>query len=296
MVPSEKVWPTLSCVSNTARARHETWFVTGIVSLSSLGLAFFLDWYYGRTETDDQSLAISSLICATGFISVLVPTVWFLSAYNARWLGVLFCEVLLLVILLVSTKGYLIAEYPYISSHPIEISLFSAYISAALLEELIKILTYVTPILVSPKYRTVHDLVFFAVCAGTSFATIENLIAAHSGISTVLRRFIWCTATHTSDCVSGALVLAYIKTSPIIIEWKWWCKMCLYPFVLLLPMTLHGSYDYVIFISKDLDQYWIASLSIVIGAISLAIAGAMFWPFRHRRPEPIAVDVVVACA
>ena len=282
-------WPVLPYITYSKSAKRAFYVTLGLLSLSCIGLCYLLTLFYDRTLTDALNLLLSAFICSCGFAILIGPVAFYLRDFSASWLVLLFLETLALIMVLVSTKGYLLHEYPRISSRPVTLNLFSAYVSAASLEELIKVIVYLTPITFSSRYRTVYDLTFLAVCAGASFGTIENLITAYSGVETVLRRFVWCTATHTSDCLAGALIIAYCKTSPSIMGSKW--RFLLYPFVLLLPVILHGSYDYVLFVSRDVSVPWLASLSILIGALSLSVAFALFFPFRRRK----APQVVVHC-
>ena len=254
--------------------------VLALIAAFSVGLGHIFNQYYNRWSVKQEGLIWASVICACGYILILTPCAWYLRTFNSLWTVMTYIQSLALVFILVSTKWHLVSQYPNISDEPPKLSLFVAYISAAMLEEFIKLVVYMTPIIFLPRYRTVYDLVFLAISSGCSFATIENLIVAYLGVPTALNRFVWCTATHSSDCVVGALILAHIKTSRKRPE-KWY----LYPFILIVPIILHGTYDYVLFVSRDLSTSWIGSLSVVVGVVSIALAVGLFFPFRRKPVE-----------
>lgn len=286
---SNSEWPIEPYVAYSRSAKKSFFLTLFVLFVSCTGLCFLLTLFYDRSISNQWNLLLCSFLCAIGFVILVGPAAIYLHDYCSLWLVLSFFETLALIMVLVSTKGYLLNEYPNISSEPVTLSLFSAYVSAAFLEELIKVIVYMTPVVFLTRYRTVYDLTFLAICSGASFGTIENLITAHAGFETVLRRFVWCTATHTSDCLAGAFIVVYVKTSSSLIRSKW--RILLYPLVLLVPVCLHGSYDYVLFVSRDMSLPWLASLSILIGAVSLAVASALFFPFRRRK----APQVIVAC-
>ena len=247
-----------------------------LISAICLSLGYLFTLYYERDEIDVDSLLQCSAISTVGYLVVIVAVAVYLRTYLAFWTSASFGVMLGLIFLLVSSKHLITLDPDIAERGTVSYAAFKAFVSAALLEEILKIITYSIPIVLSKPRRNVHDLCYLAVCAGCTFATIENIIAAYYGISVALNRFIWCTITHSSDCLIGALILANIKTRDAKHIWL------MYPLVLGVPVALHGSYDFVIFIAKDGEDTWIAAISLVIGAFSIILSALLFWPFRHR--------------
>jgi len=164
---------------------------------------------------------------------------------------------------------------------------FIAFVGAGALEEFVKLLVFLTPLTVSKQSRTAYDMIFLAAVSGASFGTLENLIVAYSGITVAFQRFIWCTATHTSDLLAGVMILVYMKCAvPKRVD-KVRAKWYLYPFIYIIPVALHGAFDFFIFYGKILKEPWIGRISILIGVISLAIFFAMFYPIRRTPREQV---------
>lgn len=172
------------------------------------------------------------------------------------------------IFVFLSIKEHVLAKRPVSS-------VFLAYVMAGGCEELIKLIIYIIPLCVVKDLRTVYDLIFLSIVTGCSFATIENLLIATEGISIGLCRFVWCTLTHATDCAVGASILGYMKSG----LWpdKWW----MYPLIWIVPVLLHGTYDYVLFLSRDLKIEWISYLSIVVGFFSLFLFGISMYSFRR---------------
>ena len=285
-------WPILPLVEGTKRERKFTLIVIGLISVLCLTMGYIFTLYYKRTNVDVGIVFLSSAISVLGFLAVLIPPILYLRIYNPLWTGLCFFISMALLFLLVSHKFIVTKHSKVMTNDTIARDAFSAYVSAALFEEIIKLVTYLVPIILCKRLRTVYDLAFLAICSGCTFATLENLTSANYGTSTALHRFLWCTATHTSDCLSGALMLAHLKTREIKQKFKW----CVYPLVLLVPVILHGTFDFVIFVAEDPALQWLRFLSILIGTASLTVSLLLFWPFRRSvQQPPIAVITSVPC-
>jgi len=264
-----------------------------IIALACIGLGVFFNDFYGRPDPVIFDILLSSALAGVGFIAVVFPCAWYLRTFNLGVTTLAFVVSLALVFILVTSKVALVEIYEDMPSDTPERSLFLAYFSAATLEEIIKVAVYMGPIIFTSRFRTVYDIAFLSVCAGCCFATIENLITAGAGPVAMLQRFLWCTLTHTTDCLTGALIFAHIERTFPLPEWK---GLCLLPLVITVPVALHGSYDFVIFVSFDVAESWVAGLSVLIGAISVALAAILFfpfrkskWPFEHEREDKLVV-------
>jgi RsiW-degrading membrane proteinase PrsW (M82 family) len=275
--PEGERWPIFPLGKASRGEKRAVYVIIAIMSIFCLSMGYIFSLYYKRPDTDVGMLFLSSAISVSGFVAVLIPPIIYLRVYNPFWTVLCFLMSTGLLFLLVSHK-YIVTKHTKVMSEDfILVDAFSAYITAGLFEEIVKFVTYIIPIILSGRNRTVYDLVFLATCSGCSFASLENLAAAYYGTTTALHRFLWCTATHTSDCLSGALILAHIKTRNLKQRTKW----MMYPLVLLLPTALHGTFDFVIFIGEDADMEWLRFMSILVGALSLAVAIYLFWPFRR---------------
>ena len=292
MDPSTKVefnsWPVEATGRSSEPRKRYTYIAIAAISLLCLSMGYLFALYYERDEIDPGSLVLCSAIFVAGFLAIMVPSIVYLRVYNPFWTVLLFGISLGLLFLLVSHKFLITKHKKTLSDDFVAREAFSAYVSAGLLEEIVKTVTYLVPIILCKQYRTVYDLAYFAICSGCSFATLENLTTAYYGPTTAFHRFLWCTATHSSDCLVGALILAHIKTKDLgHIRW------ILYPLVLIIPVTLHGSYDFVIFLSDDKEMDWLRFLSVLIGGISLFVTACLFWPYRRAAQPKSDVIVIV---
>ena len=267
------VWSKFSMQSPT---RQDFWLLLGCIGcVVGISVGFGCCYCSKPTSVDSQSSIPAICLYIIGYLLVALPSIWYLFVRTYIWVVLCYVKCLLLILVLVTGKEYLIREYNNISEEKPILSLFVAYIVAACFEEMIKIVCYLAPLGVAKDLRTVYDLLFLSVISGCSFATVENLLLAKSGVAVAWSRFLWCTLTHTSDCLVGTLILAYMKFG--LLRDRWY----LYPLVLIVPLLLHGTYDYVLFLSKDLQLAWVGYLSIGVGTFSVILAVVLFYPLRR---------------
>ncbi len=285
-------WPTLSRLLPTKQSKllHVACIV--FLFLSSFGVAYFLDMYYGRARSSETSMMASSVLYGIGY-SLLVSFVsWYLNIYNFALTFILYLTSLLMFMILVGTKGYLKNSYPKTSvRETAAMQVFRAYCSDSLFEELIKLFVCMAPLVVSKKLRTVYDLIFLGAVSGATFAVVENLSVSHKGVEFALTRFVWCTISHASDCLTGCLVLAYMKSHerPYLPD-RWY----MYPLIVFIPVFLHGTYDLCIYIGNwDNSQSWVSYLFFLVGFVSITTAFAMMFPFRRSAVNFISKPVPI---
>jgi RsiW-degrading membrane proteinase PrsW (M82 family) len=291
-VDADERWPVLQRTESSVTRKKLFFLVIAVWCVLCLSMGYIFALYYRRgPDLDIGGLVLCSGISVVGFLAVLIPPTLYLRVFNPLWTAVTFLISTGLLFLLVSHKVLVTKHIKDLSKDHIARDAFSAYISAGLLEEIVKLLTYLVPVILSNQYRTVYDLCYLSMCSGSTFATLENLTTAYYGTSTSLQRFLWCTATHTSDCLSGALILAHIKSRDLG-SWRWIC----YAGVLLVPCALHGTYDFVIFVGEDdTDLEWLRFLSILCGVISLCLCFALFLPFRRALAKKSGSMVSFPC-
>jgi RsiW-degrading membrane proteinase PrsW (M82 family) len=282
-------WSIFPEVKATRSEKRALFTIVAVFSAFCFAMGYVFTLYYRRPDTDVGIVLLSSAISVTGFLAVLLPPTLYLRVYNPFWTVLTFVISTGLLFLLVSHKYIVTRHTKVMTDDFIARDAFSAYISAGLFEEIVKLITYIVPIMLCRRYRTVYDLCFFAICSGCTFASLENLAASYYGATTALHRFLWCTATHTSDCLSGALILAHIKTRDFKRRTRW----AMYPCILLVPTVLHGTFDFVIFVGEDAELDWLRFMSILVGAVSLAVSVSLFWPFR--RSAQVAVVSPARC-
>lgn len=276
LASKSSIWPVFPRHEASRKERQAFFCVVSAISALCLSLGYLFSLFYKRENVDIGNLMLSSGISTVGYLVILVGCVLYLRTFMPFWTFGVFSVVLAWIFLLVSFKHHVTREFNPVDASKVSTSALTAYVSAALFEELIKIAGYMVPIVLAKELRTVYDVAYLSVCSGCSFATIENLIAAYYGTSTALNRFIWCTATHSSDTLIGGLILAHIMTSESRKRWM------LSPLIIMGPVTLHGTYDFLIFLGKDLKADWLSALSIAVGVCSLLIAFVLFWPFRRQ--------------
>lgn len=276
-----KMWPVRP--NKTGEHERKKYFVIEVfvIWFVCLGLGSFFEEFYGRSASKITTLLLSCGLAGVGLLTVLLVSARYLEIYMCGIVSLTFVVSLALVLVLVTSKVPLVEIYDKMPSGSPERSLYLAFFSAATLEELVKCSVYVSPLIFAKRFRSVYDLAFLAICAGSCFATIENLIAASAGPIVMLQRFLWCTLTHTTDCLTGALILAHIKARYSSYDWR---GLCLLPLVIVVPIALHGSYDFVIFVAYDeVADSWVSALSVVIGVLSILIALSLFYPFRRGK-------------
>ena len=262
----------------------------------SIGISYFFNYLYDRTNSTDESLLLNSCIYAAGYILLISPIMGYLRTYNFWSILMLFSECFGLTLILVTCKRHLSDQYDSIAGDdPTALVAFISYVSAAVLEESLKLIVFATPLVIFKRFRTVYEAVWFGCLSSVSFATIENLILSNRSVLVALQRFLWCTATHTSDSLVGVLFFLYMKSAdhPIVPD-RWY----LYPFILIMPVALHGTFDFLIFYARVAQEDWIARLSILIGVLSLILCAGMFYPLRRRSPPimpPIVLEEVHSC-
>ena len=272
------LWPVRPTQRASSTQKRFVAIEIAVLWVLSLGLGFCFSFLFQRGIS--TILLVSSGIAGLGLLLFALPSAWYLDTFNVGLLSANFAVCLALVLVLSLSKSSLVEIYLYMSPNTPERSLFLAFFVAATLEEVLKLVAYIGPLILSERYRNVYHLTFLSVSAGCCFATIENLILAWAGPKIMLQRFIWCSLVHCSATVAGGLILAHIKTRYSLTEWRGFSML---PLVLLCPVALHGTYDFVIFYAVDVEKAWVGGMCYLVGALSVLIAMSLFYPFRRSR-------------
>jgi RsiW-degrading membrane proteinase PrsW (M82 family) len=287
-------WLTESICSNSTRQRRLSYLTIVLMFPVSIGISYFFDFLYKRSDSHQEDLLLNACIYATGFCLVISPVMWYLRTYNFWSIILIFGECFGLILILVTFKRHLTDKYEEIAPEDsTALSAFIAYVSAATFEECLKLIVFVTPLVFYKRFRTVYDAIWFGCLSGVSFATIENLILSNRSVTVALQRFMWCTATHTSDCLVGVIFFLYMKSAEhALVPDKWF----LYPFIFIAPVALHGTFDFVIFYGRISEEPWVSQMSLLVGAVSLVLCLGMFYPLRRRKPSYPVIDEHSGCA
>ena len=283
-------WPISDKVEYSRRRRIICSFSILLIFPVSIAISYFFCHLYKRIDRDTEILVCASLLYSVGFAVLIIPVMWYLRTFKPFPVMLLFCECFGLVLVLVAFKRHLISSLDDMAaSDPPAFAAFQSYVAAACIEECVKLMVFATPLVFYKRCRTVYNAIFFGCVSGVSFATIENLIICHKGLAIAVQRFLWCTATHTSDSLVGILLFLYMKSAdhPLVPD-KWY----FYPFVFILPVVFHGTFDFCIYYGQVTERSWVSAMSILIGALSLTLCLGMFLPFRRRKSTVVKTSVL----
>lgn len=140
--------------------------------------------------------------------------------------------------------------FPFFTLESRDLNLFElliyVFIGVALVEEFSKWI-FVYKISYNDKeFDQIYDMIIYAVFVALGFAGLENLLYVYNyGISTAITRALLAVPGHACDGVFMGYYLGLAKISEINNRIDLSKKYKLYS--LIVPMILHGIYDYCIF-------------------------------------------------
>ena len=144
----------------------------------------------------------------------------------------------------------------------ISVLLYNAFIVAALSEEGWKLLLLARTTWYRPELDEPIDGIVYAVFVGLGFATVENILyVLQLGFSTSLLRALFSVPEHGLLGVVMGYFYAQARFAPT----RGW-RMKHLALALLLPIALHGSYNFLIFKIASLidgEAYLLGTLLIV---------------------------------
>ena len=267
-------WPILSLNEVSRKQTTAAFFAIGVACIVSIIMTFVYPevYLYGSAFTTTELLLGCSIYIA-GFLGVVLSTTMYLGVYN--WIGILIAFTLTLGLVLIVVLPCVKEALSLNEKDPYALFAFISFVSAGLIEEAIKMVAYLTPILIFKRYRSVYDVVYLATVAGCSFSVLENVMVYNIGTSGALTRFLLLPVVHSVDAVIGALILSHIKTG----DMKAFTRWLMYPLILLVPAAFHGIYDYVCFVG--MIKAPVFYLFIVVTVLSIVTALFLFRPFRR---------------
>jgi RsiW-degrading membrane proteinase PrsW (M82 family) len=285
--PTKSVWPILPSVAYSDRDRSITYVLIGLISFASIGLGFLLQYIAGRIVFDTVDYLLACSLSVLGFLIIVIAHVQQLQVFNALWTGISYTLMAGLLFGLLALSSELADLVSSVGGGEKSARAMVSFFNAAFLEEVIKMACYLAPVLIFKRYRNVYDIAYLAVFSGCSFAVLENVLYSYAGLYAVRFRFIWCTMLHACLTLIGAMIIAFIKTRSMRFGWV------LYPFALIVPVGLHGAYDYVCMDPAGGAGTVVAW--IFIGALVALIGEGLLYMLRREALKQNAVIMVPVC-
>jgi len=150
-----------------------------------------------------------------------------------------------------------------------------AFVAVALVEEAARLLILMAYPYSLRKFNEPMDGIVYAVMIGMGFATLENILYAHSfGLQTILLRAFTAVPAHGAFSIILGYFVGLAKFRPK-------KRLALIAKGIGLAVLLHGAYDF--FILQSLYN-WLIILAIVVLAVSIYFARRMVLDHQERSP------------
>lgn len=148
--------------------------------------------------------------------------------------------------------------------------IYSNFIGVALVEEICKWTVVMVFAYKNKYFDEVYDGIVYAVFTALGFACLENLIYVYSyGLSTGLVRSILSVPSHACDGILMGFYIAHAKRAGIKKHIK--IKIVFLILSLLVPTLIHGAYDYLLCLGKDISILLFFIILILVYLISYKI-------------------------
>lgn len=141
--------------------------------------------------------------------------------------------------------------------------LIYTFVMISLIEEISKFLfTYILSYH-DREYDELYDMIVYSVFVSLGFALIENILFIFDGgIQVAISRLFFAVPTHASVAVFMGYYLSFAKLADINNNKKLKNK---YLFLsLLVPITLHGIYDYMVYSNSYIMYYLFFLFTIIL--------------------------------
>ena len=159
---------------------------------------------------------------------------------------------------------------------------FRSFVCAGMTEELFKMLVYITPF-IWVKLSNGYQLIYYAALSGICFGINENAVFVLSNDSKpsmiAFTRALSLTLLHCILCMIGAIFIVYKKAK--IVD-----SFFMYILAYLVPVVLHGLYNYSVLAN------WENGVHLIIYIATVIIAFALFLPVREPMSEKNTVKIV----
>ena len=169
--------------------------------------------------------------------------------------------------LLISTYGYEgtlseIISILYVKGRYLDIGII-AFLMVALIEEGYKFIFLLIGSWKNKNFNYRYDAIVYAVFLSLGFATIENIYyILNHGSNVALLRGLVAVPAHAIFAIISGLFLGFAKENSVKKK-KGKMAICMF-FAFILPILLHGLYDFVLFIG---DNTYIGALYGTIGVL-----------------------------
>ena len=113
------------------------------------------------------------------------------------------------------------------------------------------------------EYDQLYDMIVYSVFVALGFALIENLLYVfEGGLRVAISRLIFAVPTHASVAVFMGYYLSFAKLADINNNKKLKNKYLILS--LLVPITLHGVYDYMVYSNSYIMYYLFFFFTIIL--------------------------------
>ena len=146
-------------------------------------------------------------------------------------------------------------ELPYIFEGEIWQQIATAFLSAAIPEEISKFIILFLLIWWSKDFNERMDGIVYAVCVSMGFATIENILYVFDDPACALGRALFAVPGHFLFAVLMGFFLSLAKFTVK-------HKLRNWTMTLLAPILAHGIYDAILMVSDVVSEIWAALLTI----------------------------------
>jgi len=159
-------------------------------------------------------------------------------------------------------------------------ALYNAFCQAAIPEEICKFFFLYLFIWKSKYFDEYYDGIEYAACVGLGFAGLENVLyVLQGGLSVAVSRAIFAVPAHFFFAIFMGYFFAFAKFRP-------WKKQQYFLLALLVPILLHGLYDFALMYS-DIISTTDTSTALLINGIFL-IFFIIVWRVATRRVKTMS--------
>jgi RsiW-degrading membrane proteinase PrsW (M82 family) len=157
----------------------------------------------------------------------------------------------------------------------VEGAFYEAFFIAAIPEELAKFLMLYWVVRRAHAFDHYYDGILYAVCVSMGFAALENVLyVSEGGYSVAITRAIFSVPGHMLFAVPMGFFFSYAKFQPS--KKKYFLGLCL-----LMPILLHGTFDFGLMASGILEKNEAGLAAIIL--LSLLIFIIWMWRYGLKK-------------
>ncbi|WP_096200965.1 glutamic-type intramembrane protease PrsW [Bacillus sp. FJAT-45350] len=157
----------------------------------------------------------------------------------------------------------MVLQYAFIEEGFFLAPIYKAFILSGLIEEFFKWFLLFFVSYKHGNFTKPYDGIVFGVSLSLGFATAENLFYLFAyGIETALGRALLPVASHA---IFGVMMGYYLGRARFELDKNKWLILSL-----VIPILIHGGYDYILIISADIFIYTMIPLMIALWWLALS--------------------------